>query len=170
MTGRIYPESEGLSDAGAPRLAGTREPGPATTDAALRVTGLSHLAVVVRDLAIAERFYVDLLGLEVITRHADEAQRHRSTWVRVDGDSFLAIERASLEGPLRHDAAPGHHCLAVRIARVDRDRWVERLEAHGVIVERRSPFTLYVRDPDGALVALSHYPEVQPAIASEAAK
>jgi glyoxylase I family protein len=31
-----------------------------------------------------------------------------------------------------------------------------------VAVERESPYSLYLRDPDGALVALSHHPHLAP--------
>lgn len=115
--------------------------------------------MVVRDLDAAERFYVELLGLRLVTRHLDGDGRHRSTWVALDGDRFLAIERAGRDAPRRHDEAPGHHCLALRIRAADRSGWVDALTNGGVAIERMSAFTLYVRDPDGALIGLSHYPE-----------
>ncbi|MBL8742978.1 MAG: VOC family protein [Myxococcales bacterium] len=122
------------------------------------VLGKSHVAVVSRDLHASERFYVGTLGLPVLVRYEDDAGKHRSTWVDLDG-AFLAIERAALPGPLRDDAAPGLHCLALRISAKDRNAWREHLAAAGISVERESKFSLYVRDPDGVLIGLSHYPE-----------
>jgi glyoxylase I family protein len=119
---------------------------------------IHHLAVVVSELARAERFYVDVLGLPVEKRWNDAQGVHRSTWVSLDG-AFLAIERAESAGPSRVDEAPGFHCVALRIALTERETWRARLSAAGHPVERESAFTLYVRDPDGNLVGLSHYPD-----------
>jgi glyoxylase I family protein len=106
---------------------------------------IHHVAVVVTDLARAEAFYCGLLGLAVIRRWDDEQGNHRSTWVAV-GDAFLALER----GESSHRA----HCVALAIDRSERERWRALLP-----IERESPYSLYFRDPDGNLIALSHYPE-----------
>lgn len=127
------------------------------------VLGTSHVAVVTHDLHASERFYVGALGLPVLVRYEDEAGKHRSTWVGLDG-AFLALERASLTGPQRDDAAPGLHCLALRIRSSERNAWRTHLASLGIVIERESKFSLYVRDPDGVLVGLSHYPEESPAI------
>lgn len=119
---------------------------------------LHHLAVVVADLGRAERFYVGVLGLLVLARHEDTEGRPRSVWVALGEGAFLAIERAAAEGPRRGDEAPGLHCVALGIAADDRAAWREKLVAAGHPIERASPFTLYTRDPDGVLVALSHHP------------
>jgi hypothetical protein len=36
--------------------------------------------------------------------------------------------------------------------------WRQRLEASGVVIERETDYTFYFRDPDGTLLALSHFP------------
>ncbi|MBI4510871.1 MAG: VOC family protein [Deltaproteobacteria bacterium] len=117
-----------------------------------------HLAVVVSDLQRAERFYVGVLGLTVIRRWHDELGNERSTWLGLAGDAFLAVERGPSQGPKRPDDAPGWHCVALGIDACERAAWRDRLCAAGFPVERESPYTLYTRDPDGNLVALSHYP------------
>lgn len=122
---------------------------------------MHHLAVVVADLALAEAFYAGVLGLPVVRRWDDEQGRPRSVWVALD-DAFLALEKASALGSRRADDAPGHHCVALAIPASERCAWRERLRAAGHPVERESPFTLYVRDPEGNLVGLSHYPEPAP--------
>jgi glyoxylase I family protein len=119
---------------------------------------LHHLAVVVRDLDRAEAFYAGVLGLPVVRRWDDDAGRPRSVWVELGAGAFLAIERAAAPGPRRGDDAPGWHCVALAIDASERGWWRDRLSAAGHPVERESPFTLYARDPDGNLVALSHYP------------
>ncbi len=119
---------------------------------------LHHLAVVVEDLSRAEKFYCDVLGLTVLRRWNDDHGVHRSTWVLL-GDAFLAIERAGSAGPKRADDAPGHHCVALKIDASEREDWRARLTSAGHPIERESPFSIYFRDPDGNLLALSHYPE-----------
>lgn len=119
---------------------------------------LHHLAVVVKDLSRAEKFYTEVLGLTVLRRWNDDAGAHRSTWLLL-GDAFLALERAGSAGPKRADDAPGHHCVALTIAADDREEWRARLTSAGHAIERESPYSMYFRDPDGNLLAVSHYPE-----------
>ncbi|WP_437649227.1 VOC family protein [Sorangium sp. So ce362] len=119
-----------------------------------------HLAVVVRDLERAEAFYAGVLGLPVVRRWTDEAGAPRSVWLGLGGGAFLAVERAAAAGPTRSDEAPGWHCVALGIAPSEREAWRRRLTAGGVAVERESAYTMYARDPEGNLVAFSHYPQV----------
>jgi glyoxylase I family protein len=118
---------------------------------------LHHLAVVVADLAKAERFYVEVLGLPVLRRWDDASGSPRSVWVELVGGGFLAIERAGASEARRTDEAPGFHCVAFGITAGERERWRTRMAEAGHPVERETPSTLYVRDPDGNLVALSHW-------------
>jgi catechol 2,3-dioxygenase-like lactoylglutathione lyase family enzyme len=119
-----------------------------------------HLAVAVRDLGRAEAFYGGVLGLLVQKRWADDAGAPRSIWLDLGGGAFLAVEVAAPDLPARPARdLPGWHCVALGIARDERDAWRSRLAAAGHPVERESAFTLYVRDPEGNLVGLSHYPE-----------
>jgi glyoxylase I family protein len=122
-----------------------------------RAPRVHHLAVLVRDLSRAEAFYGGVLGLLVKARHEDEAGP-RSVWLALEGESFLALERAGSGAASRGDAQPGWHCVALSIEPGEREAWRERLRRGGHPVERESPYTLYVRDPDGTLVALSHHP------------
>jgi catechol 2,3-dioxygenase-like lactoylglutathione lyase family enzyme len=120
---------------------------------------LHHLAVVVRDLARAEAFYAGVLELPVARRWSDDVGEPRSVWLTLGGDAFLAVELARPEAPARPVGdPPGWHCVALAIAPGDRERWRAHLASAGFPVERESAFTLYVRDPEGNLVALSHYP------------
>lgn len=130
------------------------------------VRGVSHLAVVTTDLDRAEGFYAGVLGLSVARRLDDDAGRPRAVWLDLGAHAFLALERAGARGPRRDDAAPGLHCLALDIDPGERSAWVRHLEAAGIAVEHETDYTVYVRDPDGALVALSHYPVARAGISS----
>jgi hypothetical protein len=128
----------------------------------MKVPGLNHLAVVVSDLARAEGFYSGVLGLAVTRRLDDDFGRPRALWLDLGDGLFLALERAGVVGPRRNDHAPGWHCVALDIAPREREAWRRRLESAGHPVERETPYTLYVRDPDGSWVALSHWPDAAP--------
>lgn len=110
------------------------------------------------DLEGAEAFYVGVLGLPVTQRWTDEEGAPRSLWLDLGDGTFLAVEKVS-GGAARPDVAPGWHCVALPIAVAERERWRAHLASAGHPVERESDYSLYLRDPEGALVALSHYPE-----------
>jgi glyoxylase I family protein len=133
--------------------------------------GVHHVAIAVRDLALCEAFYASVLGLPVLRRWpaADGAEGDRSVWMDLGGGAFLALERASSGGdaPTGRPSevadivadAPGYLMIALRIARPARADWEARLAAAGVAVVHRTAYTLYVADPEGNRVGLSHWPE-----------
>lgn len=123
----------------------------------MRVLGVHHLAVVTTDLARSEAFYLGVLRLGLRVRHFTEAGAHRATWVDLPDGSFLALE-LDRGGPLREDASSGLHCVALTIDPAERGAWRRHLEGAGHPVVRETRFTLYVRDPSGVLVGLSHHP------------
>ncbi len=127
------------------------------------IAGVHHLAIQCVDLARCEAFYRDVLGLPVLQRWRDEAGLERSVWLSVgEGGGFLALERAgpdaSVPGTSFVDGRPGLHLVALRIARPEREAWEARLAAAGVEIVHRSRWTLYLRDPEGNRVGLSHHP------------
>ena len=130
--------------------------------------GVHHLAIVVRDLPGAERFYCGTLGLPLLRRWPSaDGQGERSIWVDTGDGSFLALEttadaRATPPEPVEAsptpDLPPGLHLIALRIAAGERGQWEDRLVQAGFPVYHRTSFTLYVRDPEGNRVGLSHHP------------
>lgn len=120
-----------------------------------------HLAIQCADLAACERFYRDALGLEVLRRWSRPEGGDRSVWLKV-GDGFLALERAERppERGAWRDGRAGLHLVALRIPERERSRWEARLEERGVDVVHRTRWTIYVLDPEGNRVGLSHYPDV----------
>src|SRR4051812_49828644 len=75
-------------------------------------TGVHHLAIQVRDLAEAERFYVGLLGLSVVRRWQGQGGAERSLWIDLGGGSaapapaFVAPLPAPLPAPRVVPARP----------------------------------------------------------------
>jgi len=127
-------------------------------------TGFHHLAIRVADLAGCERFYREVLGLPVLRRWPDAAGGDRSVWLGVGVDGFLALERADAPAAPpatepRREGRAGLHLLALRIGPGERAAWERRLAEAEVPVEARSRWTLYLRDPEGNRIGLSHHPE-----------
>jgi catechol 2,3-dioxygenase-like lactoylglutathione lyase family enzyme len=125
------------------------------------VQGFHHLAIQVRDVEKVTTFYRDVLGFPELKRHHRPDGSLRSVWVEVPGGGFLALEEVTGEpepGPFRHER-PGLFLLAFRIAKAGRAPAVEAFARAGVPLENETRWTVYVRDPEGNRVALSHHPE-----------
>ncbi len=122
-----------------------------------------HVAIQCRDLAECERFYREVIGLEVLRRWPRDGGGDRSVWLALEG-GFLALERADADpepGPWR-DGKAGLHLAALRIEAGERPAWEARLAALGVPIAHRTRWTIYVRDPEGNRVGLSHWPDEAP--------
>ncbi len=124
------------------------------------VSGIHHVAVRCADLGRCEAFYREVLGLPVLRRWPAEGGGDRSVWLAA-GPGFVALEQASTppEAGRFDDTPAGWYAVAIGIPRSDRDAWEARLRAAGVEVARRTPYSLFVRDPEGNRVALTHWPE-----------
>jgi|HubBroStandDraft_2_1064218.scaffolds.fasta_scaffold109565_3 glyoxylase I family protein len=131
--------------------------------------GVHHVAIAVRDLDLLEAFYTRVLGLPVLRRWPMAgpdrgAPRDRSVWLDLGSGAFLALERAAdakvaRQGAASPDRALGYLMIALRITRATRPDWEARLAAAGVAVVARTAYTLYVADPEGNRVGLSHWPD-----------
>ena len=126
----------------------------------MKLERLDHFGIEVTDLARAEHFYTDVLGLEVVNRFGDQ--------VLLDcGGQNLAlfeVQRSRMDDAARksliaHPLGRGHHAFKVKA----RDFAVarERLAAAGV--ESAAPIDwgdhdcIYFLDPDGNLLEMVSY-------------
>ncbi len=120
------------------------------------IVAMVETAIYVDDLDAAEAFYREVLGLEAI---GAEAGRH--VFFRVGDGVLLAFNPdATIKGdrlPPHGARGPGHFALGVRDGALD--AWRDRLEGHGVVVEKevtwpRGGRSIYFRDPAGNSVEL----------------
>jgi len=85
----------------------------------------------------------------------------RAVWLSVGaGEEFLALESCDVDRlptPFR-DPHGGLHLLALRITAAERAGWEQKLAALGVEIVHRTRWSLYVRDPEGNRIGLSHFP------------
>ena len=128
----------------------------------MRIQGFHHLAILAHDVEQVTAFYRDVLGLPEQARHFRADGVLRSVWLTLgEGQGFLAVELAEgkppASRPFRTDE-PGLLLVALRIPREDRAGALERLARAKVPVVHQSRWTVYVQDPEGNRVALSHHP------------
>ena len=126
----------------------------------MNVQGVHHLALQVRRLAPMVAFYQGVLGLPVLAEHHAEDGQLRSVWLGLP-EAFLALETVVGEPPGTtpfRNQAPGWFLVALRIAPAERASVRAELERAQVKVEHETRWTLYVRDPEGNRLALSHHP------------
>lgn len=125
-----------------------------TEDTTKMGRGIHHVAIQVADLERARAFYVDVLGLPLV-----RTQPH-ALWVQA-GASVVMLERCAGVVDDSPWASPrcGPFVVAFVMTKDERGALRARLEAAGVVVDHESGYSLYVRDPFGARLAFSHYPD-----------
>ncbi len=120
-----------------------------------RIKGVSEIAFWVNDLVVAKRFYVDLLGCEIV----DEDDGH-NVFLKAGDVLIVLFDRESPNTNLANDylartggARGDVYHVALRMDRSDLDSFGEELKTAGLVVKgpvdfaggRRSYFT---EDPD----------------------
>jgi catechol 2,3-dioxygenase-like lactoylglutathione lyase family enzyme len=118
----------------------------------LPVTGVSELVLEVVDLAAAEHFYAEVLGLPVVDRWPGR----EAIWVMAGERTRIGLWRPQVG--LAGGRGGLHVHFALHIAEEDYDAAVARLRSHGMDVEETSfegaGRSVYVDDPDGNVVEL----------------
>ncbi|MCB1725060.1 MAG: VOC family protein [Chromatiaceae bacterium] len=122
--------------------------------------GMRHVALFVRDLPACERFYVELLGMEVQWRPDDQ-----NVYLTSGGDN-LALHQASTDHARDEAAQRLDHIGFFVSAASDVDDWFAWLTSRGVPM-RTEPRThrdgarsFYCYDPDGTHLQIIHHPPV----------
>ena len=114
-----------------------------------------HIAIQVADLERMATFYRDLLGLTPI-----ESPRADARWFDASG-TILMLERCDGSPSDEPFVTPrtGFHVVAFAIHASQRSGMADTFNRAGVHIERETAYSLFVRDPEGNRIALSHYPE-----------
>lgn len=121
----------------------------------MKTLGFHHAAVQVRDVEQVARFYREVLGLAELQRFHRDDGALRSVWLDTGGGGgFVAVEGLA-DGA---HGALGWSLVALRIDPQARAGVLAALQRRGVPVEKQTPWTVYLRDPEGNQVALSHHP------------
>lgn len=101
---------------------------------AMKLAGIHHVAIIASDYTRSKRFYVEVLGLEII---AEAYRQARDSWkldLRLaDGTRVELFSFPDPPARVSRPEARGLRHLAFRVA--DLDQAVAHLHAHGVITE-----------------------------------
>ncbi len=122
--------------------------------------GMRHVALFVRDLADCERFYVELLGMQVEWRPDEQ-----NVYLTSGGDN-LALHQAD-PNAVRDESVQRLDHIGFFLDSLDAvDQWFAWLRDHQVRM-RTEPRThrdgarsFYCYDPDGTQVQMIHHPPV----------
>ncbi|MGX5728692.1 VOC family protein [Metapseudomonas otitidis] len=120
-----------------------------------RLNGLRHIALLVPDLEACERFYVDVLGMEVLHR------AHEDLVYLTCGNDNLSLGRATVPS---HSAQAVDHFGFVVDSLEDLEAWYRYLKDQGVTLLDR-PFahgdgthSFHLLDPAGNKVQPIYHP------------
>ncbi|MEA2511379.1 MAG: hypothetical protein QOG89_1126 [Thermomicrobiales bacterium] len=132
---------------------------PARVPPAPPAVGLLEFTLEVADLAAAEQFYVDHLGLRVVERWGDDRP---AIWLAIGKEAFLGLwtREAGGEKSIHHGRGGAHVHFALRVPLGTLDTMQAHLEALGYEVEDGWDFgngnrAIYLDDPDGNVVELT---------------
>jgi catechol 2,3-dioxygenase-like lactoylglutathione lyase family enzyme len=120
----------------------------------LGVTGISELVLEVLDLAAAERFYAEVLGLPVVERW----ERREAVWLMIGDRTRLGLWRPQVG--LAQGRGGVHVHFAMHLPEARYDAAVAAVRERGeTVLEHAFPAhggsrAAYVTDPDGNVVEL----------------
>ena len=129
----------------------------------MRVKGIHHISIVVRDMERTIRFYSDVLGLKLVKQtvnYDDPASKH---FYFGDDEAtpgtLLTFFEVPHAGPGRIGAGSTHHFAMAAENEEELLRWQERLRENGIAVTEirdRTYFrSIYFQDPDGHIVEIA---------------
>jgi len=124
----------------------------------MRAEHILETSLYVDDLARAERFYLDVLGLTLISKQADRHVFFRCGQQMLLLFNPLASRETNDEIPSHGGFGPGH--IAFGAADHSLDGWSAWLTERGVAIERvidwpQGGRSLYFRDPSGNSLELA---------------
>jgi len=117
----------------------------------MKIQDVLEICLYADDLAAAETFYRDVMGLEVLS---SEAGRH--VFLRCGARMLLIFNaeetRKTEDIPAHGTDGVGHICFAAHADELD--TWEQHLQSHGVDIEHHATWgnrgkSIYFRDPDG---------------------
>jgi methylmalonyl-CoA/ethylmalonyl-CoA epimerase len=132
----------------------------------IRVLGIDHAAINVRDLEKAKEFYTGVLGLTVSAR---EHQKPGKEYFLDCGASLIGLIQGDPAGPVHAlaDGGLGGNHVGFRVTPRDFDAAVEELKSRGVKVlfakKRDRSWSAYFLDPDGNKLEITAWPLEQEA-------
>ena len=127
----------------------------------IKVIGIDHVAINVRDIDRAVEFYTKVIGLKITER---EPSKPGIEYFLDCGPSLIGIIQAndmSISHQFENEGLGANH-FSFRVHSGDFDEMIKRLESHGVRIEfakkREKSWSLYFYDIDGNKLEITAWP------------
>ena len=123
----------------------------------MRLEGIDHVALAVRDQKASEAWYREVLGLE---------RRHQETWgdfpivVGAGTTSLALFPRNPDEAPFPPGGMPSLRHIAFRVDAANFERAQSELESRGIdftFEDHHIAHSIYFHDPDGYRLEITTY-------------
>jgi len=127
----------------------------------MRIYGIDHVALNVRDMERAMSFYSKTLGLQISAR---ENQKPGIEYFLDCGGSLIGLIQAKEDEPEHffQNTGVGANHFSFRIHSADFDATIEKLKEAGVPIlfskKREKSWSLYFCDPDGNKLEMTAWP------------
>ena len=127
----------------------------------IKVQGIDHAAISVRDLETSLKFYTEVLGLKITER---EYQKPGVEHFLDCGTSLIGLIQGDPGGEKHflQDAGLGGNHVSFRVPTRDFDHAVEELKKRNVVItfekKREKSWSVYFLDPDGNKLELTAWP------------
>ncbi len=127
----------------------------------IKVMGIDHAAISVKNLDVSLKFYSEVLGLKISPR---EYQKPGIEYFLDCGTSLIGLIQGDPNGEkhMLQDAGLGGNHVSFRVKTQDFDACVEDLKAKNVTItfqkKREKSWSVYFLDPDGNKLELTSWP------------
>ena len=126
----------------------------------MRITGIHHITLLVKDLSRSAAFYRNVLGLRLVKQTVNDDDTSARHFIFGDEDGMLitCLEYPDLDEGKVGRGSTHHFALAVD-SEAELAAWKQYLEEKGIpttdVMDRGEFRSIYLRDPDGHIVEIA---------------
>jgi len=126
----------------------------------MRITGIHHITLLVKDLSCSAAFYRNVLGLRLVKQTVNDDDKSARHFIFGDEDGMLitCLEYPDLDEGKVGRGSTHHFALAVD-SEAELAAWKQYLDQKGIpttdVMDRGEFRSIYLRDPDGHIVEIA---------------
>jgi glyoxylase I family protein len=126
----------------------------------MRITGIHHITLLVKDLSRSAAFYRNVLGLRLVKQTVNDDDRSARHFIFGEEDGLLitCLEYPDLDEGKVGRGSTHHFALAVD-SEAELAAWKQYLDQKGIpttdVMDRDDFRSIYLRDPDGHIIEIA---------------